>query len=441
MCSKIVFLLILISNTLFSFGQNFSTGLRFADPKELAGIPLASTPFSGDELPASADLSDRMPPPGQQGRQSSCVAWSVAYAVKSYQEKLEEGSPYLLNGSLNFGAVFSPAFIYNQINNGVDGGSHFIDALNVLSQQGAAKMDVMPYNESDYLLKPSGFQMEQARKYKIDFWRQVNIRDLKEVKAQINAGYPVMIGSMVDKEFYLEGSTGAKPFIWSVKKGPENSGHAMVAVGYDDSMDAFKILNSWGRDWGNDGFFWMKYDLFTQVVREGYVAKDAINGNTVVTPDPVNTVVNNPLAFLTAAFTLDDVQHNLQSPLWGPGMTFVGRIQLPPGVGKTCQIAVRFFYNDGFNGKGIPVGSANFAFSYPDGTAVTASEMFFIPPEGGSFYWQADMPYNVMNVIRGYNDLYGQYVPYQSDLVAEPVLFIDNFAVQIGQPVLFWIRL
>lgn len=437
------FLIIVLLAFRFSFlnGQNFTTGLRFADPKDLAGIPLASTPFSGTELPDAVDLSDRMPPVGQQGRQSSCVAWSVAYAVKSYQEEIEEGNLYFLNGSLNHNAVFSPAFIYNQINNGTDGGSLFIDALNILSQQGAVKMNVMPYNENDYVSKPTPIQREQAKRYKIDFWRQVNIHDIKEVKAQLNAGYPVMIGSSVDKEFYQDGESGPKPFIWSEKRGTENSGHAMVVVGYNDSMNAFKVQNSWGTSWGNNGFFWLAYNLFPQVVREGYVAKDAINTAQIVSPEPANNVVNNPLAFLTASFTLDDVQHNLQSMIWGPGMTFVGSVQIPQGIGKTCQVAVRFFYNDGFNGKGIAVGSNNFAFSYPDGTAVTASEIFEIPPAGGFFTWKADMPYNVLTVIKGYYDLYGQYVPFMTNLIAEPVLFIDNFAVQIGQPVFFYVSL
>ena len=46
-------------------------GMKFEPEEKLAGIPLASTPFGGDELPASVDLSDRMPPVGNQGNQQS----------------------------------------------------------------------------------------------------------------------------------------------------------------------------------------------------------------------------------------------------------------------------------------------------------------------------------------------------------------------------------
>src|SRR5436853_3676860 len=141
-------LLVIISAT--SFAQDVSLGLKFTPPEQLQGIPLASTPFSGEELPSSIDLSNKMPPAGNQGHQSSCVAWAVGYACKSYQEKIEEGNNYWNGSSVNQDAVFSPAYIYNQINNGIDGGSLFTDAMNILSSQGAVKLSDMPYNESDF---------------------------------------------------------------------------------------------------------------------------------------------------------------------------------------------------------------------------------------------------------------------------------------------------
>ena len=32
---------------------------------------------------------------------------------------------------------------------------------------------------------------------------------------------------------------------------------------YDDSKQAFRMLNSWGKDWGDNGLFWMPYSFIT----------------------------------------------------------------------------------------------------------------------------------------------------------------------------------
>lgn len=35
--------------------------------------------------------------------------------------------------------------------------------------------------------------------------------------------------------------------------------HCIAVVGYDDDLGAWLIRNSWGRDWGMDGYAWVKY--------------------------------------------------------------------------------------------------------------------------------------------------------------------------------------
>ena len=47
--------------------------------------------------------------------------------------------------------------------------------------------------------------------------------------------------------------------------------HAMVVVGYDDDRQAFRILNSWGRNWGEGGYGWFGYDFWKRNVKVGFV--------------------------------------------------------------------------------------------------------------------------------------------------------------------------
>ena len=40
-------------------------------------------------------------------------------------------------------------------------------------------------------------------------------------------------------------------------------GHAVLAVGYDDAIQRFIVMNSWGTGWGMRGFFTMPYAYLT----------------------------------------------------------------------------------------------------------------------------------------------------------------------------------
>ena len=428
-----------LSLTLSFFINAQSTGLKLTPPEQLRGIPLASTPFAGSELPSIVDLSDRMPPAGDQGNQNSCVAWAIGYACKSYQEKHEEGNSYWTGGSINSNAIFSPAFIYNQINNGVDGGSFFTDALNIVSQQGAVKWSEMPYREVDYLSVPSQTVKQKAKKYRIDFWRRVNFYDEKEVKAQLNAGFPVIIGAIIDRGFINNGwNVGAQDYIWNSASGSQGGGHAMLVVGYDDSRSAFKVLNSWGLNWGNSGYCWISYSYFTTVVREAYVMKDAVNGPDN-SPSPSPLPIVNPTSDLTVNFTLTNVAHNLSDYQLGTVMRLYGFADIPQGMGNQVQIVVRFYFNNGSNGKGLPVQGLSPYFRMPDGSAACGTQRSSIIP--GNQQWYAVMPYQSLNVPRGGYNNFGQYVPRTSHLIAEPTLYIDDFAVAKGQLIPFYVNL
>jgi len=63
--------------------------------------------------------------------------------------------------------------------------------------------------------------------------------------------------------------------------------HAVCAVGYSDDRSAFRIMNSWGTESHDDGFFWVPYWALATMgpdsdgfVREAYVLLDLADGQT-----------------------------------------------------------------------------------------------------------------------------------------------------------------
>ena len=415
-----------------SGSRDVPTGMLFEKKDKLAGIPLASTPFGGDELPSSIDMSDKMPPVGNQGLQQSCVAWAIAYALKSYQEKLELGQQF----------IFSPSYIYNQINNGMNAPTYVTDALNVLSEQGVCTLEEMPYNETDWTSKPSQVMKDNAKKFRIDFWRQVNTQDIKEVKAQLAAGYPVIIGAEVTKEFASEGFDKKAEFVWK-GGGTVSGGHCMLLVGYDDSKNAFKVMNSWGKEWGDNGFAWIDYKFFPEAVKYGFVAKDALTPNAPQNPDIANNPDKNdpnkqetyidpyddPTAFEKIDFTSTNVEHNVKNPLdpsVGYTMKIEGKVDIPASYGKKFQIVVHIYDTR----TKQQVKSLIYP-TYADVNGYTAgyTEVYDVTADGfRNGTWWIAVPYSAIDMPRGRNYFY-----------AIPTLFVDNFGIAFGEKINFYV--
>lgn len=249
--------------------SNFALGLELLAPADYNSIPLAPVPLTGS-LPRAVDLSADFPEPGNQGSQGSCVGWAAGYALKTFQERVERGWSLSTDTHL-----FSPSYIYNQIKlpGSCDRGSYIFSALNLLTEQGCAALDMMPYDSSTCNDQPSSLTKNTARDFRIAFWRRINQFDISEVKSNIAAGFPVVIGMQVYDSFFALRDLGQNA-VYDTIDGSYRSAHAIVAVGYDDAEQRVKVINSWGSSWGDNGYFYITYELWPQVVREAYVAQD-----------------------------------------------------------------------------------------------------------------------------------------------------------------------
>ncbi len=422
--------------------QDRPTGLQFVPRAEYESIPLASRPFAGEDLPSSVDLSQFMPPPGDQGDQNSCVGWAVAYAMKSYQEQRELRWTFFEGGGLKRERVFSPSYVWNQINNGMNVGTLYPQALNLVAEHGAAPLSAMPYSRYDAQVPQAAHAA--AKRYRIDTWRTVNAQAPMEVKAQLAAGFPVMIGAEIDEGFArLRGDQ-----MWRDRQGEVKGGHAMVVVGYDDGRKAFRLINSWGTEWGDGGYVWVTYDHFARVVREAYVALDAKNGPADVSPtDPapvprpgptppspnVYQPVQPPAA--QAGVVITQMLHNQMNPAaFGPGVQIYGTVQVPPGVQGLGQVILTVSFQNG-----QPVMGLNPAYALPNGQAATAAGQGGPVPlsnQPQTIPWNAFLPYCVLGVPRGQMCLpFPQGPPQTSFLTLKPVFFINGFGVAEGQAI------
>jgi Papain family cysteine protease len=223
-------------------------------------------------LPESANLQKYAPAVGDQGKQGSCVAWSSAYGARTVLESARTGSdPNALK--------FSPAFLYNQI--GMDGcdGSYINRAMDFMSQRGSVPYEAFPYSDQDCSRQPDQRLLEQARQFRMRGSNRLTVGsstdkiDMRAIKENLSQGAPVVIGMMVGGT-YMQPMMGQD--VWNPTQDDAAmmgfGGHAQCVVGYDDAKygGAFLIMNSWGPQWGNNGFAWVRYKHFQYFVREAY---------------------------------------------------------------------------------------------------------------------------------------------------------------------------
>jgi hypothetical protein len=171
---------------------------------------------------------------------------------------------------------FSPAWIYNQINRGRDSGSSTSAALNLLKYHGCDTLSGFPYDMNDYLTQPDIESRKRALAYKDFDWQYV-ANDVEQIKTiLVNEQRPVIFRCSLKPDFYAISEDDP------VFDDPAGSGggHAMAIVGYDDELQAFKLVNSWGPDWGLSGFGWISYDFVVDDSPVGfgaYVLQNAEN--------------------------------------------------------------------------------------------------------------------------------------------------------------------
>lgn len=227
---------------------------------------------SKTDLPEYISLLKYAPDRLNQGQQGSCVAWSSAYGARTVLEAASTGeNPNKL--------AFSPSFLYNQIK--LDGcqGSYIIRAMETMTKVGAVPYNDFPYDDKDCDKQPNGQLINEASDFKMLGFNRLTTTEstnginLHAIKEHLAKDVPVVIGMMVGGSFMQE---MAGKDIWHPTDDDYNmmgfGGHALCVIGYNDRKEggAFEIMNSWGKDWGNNGVAYVKYNDFKRFVREAY---------------------------------------------------------------------------------------------------------------------------------------------------------------------------
>ncbi len=254
-------------------GQPYGMGLIFDDEKyEEAPMRANFRDDDYDNLPKKYSIKQYSPAPGNQLQLNTSPAWATTWSAATILEAMEN---LWTDRDQITRQTFAPAFAYYYIkpagDENCEAGADLYDALNFMKYKGAKKylefLEFCPkYLPEEITPEDRTTRISDFRK--IFNWNAGEKEKANAVKKSISENLPVVIGMYCPPSFFRAKNYWQPAELMST----EFPGHALCVIGYDDDKfgGAFEVINSWGHEWGNDGYMWIRYSDFADFVKYGY---------------------------------------------------------------------------------------------------------------------------------------------------------------------------
>ncbi|MCR5608714.1 MAG: hypothetical protein K6G26_06590 [Lachnospiraceae bacterium] len=299
------------------------------------------------ELPSSVDNSQSkyFPPITTQGSVGSCCSFANVYYQFTYMFNKENDIPSQGNDN-----IYSPMWSYTQC------GGNEIAIARLLKEKGAPAISYVPLVIDDDLYQSGKEDLfnkygeetiqREATYHRItgtysiensyDLVDSPEAERLQPIKAALSNGEVLSFTTLVNNynftEYEIKYDKNDDNYKNTSNKKHKNDMiccrcdrnggglHRMTLVGYDDNiwvdinkngvketgeMGAFKIANSWGKNWCNDGFMWVSYDAmnYTSSVTENSAI--TLKGSSAPFTDIMGYIMGDYQSDIYAEYTLD----------------------------------------------------------------------------------------------------------------------------------------
>ena len=220
-----------------------------------------------------------------QGKLGSCTANAIAFAY-AFDEIKQENKE-----------IFFPSRLFIYYNERLmegsvdkDSGAQIRDGIKSINKYGVCDEHHWIYDPIKFNIKPPNTIYDEAKLAKavsyarIDFSQDKTISSrVAHLKKVLQSGFPFVFGFMVYESF--ESQNVAKTGIVPMPKSNEKvlGGHAVCCVGFDDNKKCFIVKNSWGANWGLNGYFYMPYKYMADLdlTDDFWVIKQVTNPTTI----------------------------------------------------------------------------------------------------------------------------------------------------------------
>ena len=320
-------------------------------------IPATSYPSSIDN-----SRSKYFPSIGNQHSLGSCTTWAEIYYQMSYAENVA------LNRTATHDNTCSPVWIYNFANGGdASTGADITHAFRLAQRIGVPSLKTSPNTTVNAKWTTTKEAFTEAPKYRVNnynlFYLDTYNNKITNPKSEVIAPIKAALNNneLVTYTTYV--------FSWKNKtiqkdsRVPENtkyanddiaiystgySGcHRMTIVGYDDDIwvdingdgkiqeaekGAFKIVNSWGTGYGNNGFAWVSYDALNYDSAVSDSLPNRLNQPTIfdlmrVSVKPIDACSNINLEYTLNTKYRDEVSIAITAKNKNTGKTYEGNVE------------------------------------------------------------------------------------------------------------------
>lgn len=238
------------------------------DDENWDNIPDTIPDYEDDELedlPMTVSLERYFPPIGNQEQYGTCVAWAVGYNLNTALNAIQNG--WDEDDLKNVANQTSPKDLWLGIAIGEKGnycsGTTFEPTFFVMKTSGAASMKEVPYkNMGSCKGKYTGDADNVISSYNHVLSKNGGLPSIKQLKSLLSDTIPLVISAHLGDKFMGWCTSDVISFDTHFGKDMQHAYHAMVLTGYDDKINAFRVRNSWGDSWGDEGSIWVDYDFF-----------------------------------------------------------------------------------------------------------------------------------------------------------------------------------
>lgn len=195
------------------------------------------------------DMEPKMSPIYDQGSTSSCTGNATAAAFDHVH--LDQFGKFLYPSRLQ---IYLEGRRYED-SVGEDCGAMIRDVIKGIVKKGCVPESMWPFVEENVTKEYPETLLVEAEKHQAISYYRIPDGNLDMMLQTLSAGHPIVFGMVIFNSF--ETSEVAKTGIVNMPVRGDGAigGHAVVLVGYDKATERFKVRNSWGKDWGQNGYF------------------------------------------------------------------------------------------------------------------------------------------------------------------------------------------